>query len=48
MDFVALAGTWDHMVNYAKSLAVAMEPPIPPLDSSKMLFEGSWRFEGVE
>ena len=47
MDFVALAGTWDHMVNYANSLAVAMDPP-SPLESSKMLFEGSGRFEGVE
>ena len=30
MDFAALAGTWNHMVNYANSLAVAMDPPIPP------------------
>ena len=30
MDFAALAGTWNHVVNYANSLAVAMDPPIPP------------------
>ena len=47
MDFVALAGTWDHMVSYGNSFAVAMDPP-SPLESSKMLFEGSERFEGVE